>query len=109
MRFEYLKHNWVRHTYEKKLPDLLHLLPALLFAAGLGLIIGSVATAYKTVGEGSFSAAYLAAFAFFAAFFGLWSGITSFRRKEKKWFSIVCLAGNGAVFLTTLILYGMGL
>lgn len=110
MRFEYLRHNWVRHTYEKKLPDLLYFVPAVLFVVGLGLMVGSVATAYKTVGEGSYSAAYLAAAAFLAAVFGLWSGVAAFRRRgDRKWLPILSLIGNGVIFLAALTLYGMGL
>lgn len=110
MRFEYLRHNWVRHTYEKKLPDLIHFLPAVLFVAGLGLMAGSVVTAYKTVGEGSFSAAYLAAAAFLASVFGLWSGVAAFKRRgDRKWLPIFCLIGNGIIFLAAVALYGMGL
>ncbi|MCI8514707.1 MAG: hypothetical protein HFI93_08830 [Lachnospiraceae bacterium] len=110
MRFEYIRHNWVRHTYEKKLPDLLRFLPGIFWAIAFGFMVGSVVTAYKTVGQGSFLAAYLAVTAFFAAGFGIWIGIVSFRKRiGKKWVSLVTLGGNGLILLTVLALYGMGL
>ena len=110
MRVEYTRNEWVRHTYEKKMPDLIHFVPYLLLIPEYLLVYESLRIAYETVGNVSFTAAYCAVGALVVSVAGIWAGEVSLKRRTyKKWIPAISLILHGLVLLFVLILYGMGL